>query len=120
MEAQRTLEWYRKRLGCFTGSRIGDLMKANRSGNGFGECAMNYIYQVAGERMLNPAMINDDGFFSDYITQTDISTKQMRWGTENEPDARRIYELKTGRRVVEVGLCKHPTIAHFAASPDGY
>ena len=40
--------------------------------------------------------------------------------TENEPDARRIYELKTGRRVVEVGLCKHPTIAHFAASPDGY
>ena len=44
----------------------------------------------------------------------------MRWGTENEPDARRIYELKTGRRVVEVGLCKHPTIAHFAASPDGY
>ena len=70
MEAQRTLEWYRKRLGCFTGSRIGDLMKTNRSGNGVGECAMNYIYQVAGERMLNPAMINDDGFFSDYITQT--------------------------------------------------
>ena len=29
-------------------------------------------------------------------------------------------KLKTGRRVVEVGLCKHPTIAHFAASPDGY
>ena len=77
MEAQRTLEWYRKRLGCFTGSRIGDLMKTNRSGNAFGECAMNYIYQVAGERMLNPAMINDDVFFSDYITQTDISTKQM-------------------------------------------
>ena len=31
--------------------------------HGVGECAMNYIYQVAGERMLNPAMINDDGFF---------------------------------------------------------
>ena len=60
MEAQRTLEWYRKRLGCFTGSRIGDLMKANRSGNGFGECAMNYIYQLAGERMLNPLLFEDD------------------------------------------------------------
>ena len=69
MEAQRTLEWYRKRLGYFTGSRIGDLMKTKRSGDGVGECAMNYIYQVAGERMLNPAMINDDGFFSDYIDQ---------------------------------------------------
>ena len=119
MEAQRTLEWYRKRLGCFTGSRIGDLMKANRSGNGFGECAMSYIYQVAGERMLNPRLFEDDEVFESYLYQTDISSKQMRWGAEQEPDARRLHEMKTGRRVVEVGRCKHPTIAHFAASPDG-
>ena len=119
MEAQRNLEWYRKRLGCFTGSRIGDLMKANRSGNGFGECAMSYIYQVAGESMLNPMLFEDDEGFDSYLYQTDIWTKQMRWGTENEPDARHRYELTTGRRVVAVGLCKHPTIAHFAARHDG-
>ncbi|WP_302278594.1 lambda exonuclease family protein [Barnesiella intestinihominis] len=120
MEAQRTLEWYRKRLGCFTGSRIGDLMKANRSGNGFGECAMSYIYQVAGERMLNPLLFEDDENFERYLYQTDISTKQMRWGEEQEPNARILYEGTTGRRIVEVGLCKHPDISHFAASPDGY
>lgn len=74
----------------------------------------------SGRAHAQPGYDKRRWFFSDYITQTDISTKQMRWGTENEPDARRIYELKTGRRVVEVGLCKHPTIAHFAASPDGY
>ena len=120
MEAQRTLEWYRKRLGKFTGSRIGDLMKTTRGGNGFGECAMSYIYQVAGERMLNPLLFEDDEVFESYIYQTDISSKQMRWGTENEPDARNIYELKTGRRIVEVGACLHPAISNFAASPDGY
>ena len=81
MEAQRSLEWYRKRLGCFTGSRIGDLMKANRSGNGFGECAMNYIYQVAGERMLNPLLFEDDEVFESYLYQTDISSKQNAMGS---------------------------------------
>lgn len=120
MEAQRTLEWYRKRLGKFTGSRIGDLMKTTRGGDGFGECAMNYIYQLSGERMLNPLLFEDDEVFESYLYQTDISSKQMRWGAEQEPDARRLYELKTGRRIVEVGACLHPTIPNFAASPDGY
>ena len=120
MEAQRTLEWYRKRLGKFTGSRIGDLMKKSKTGNGFSETAMSYIYQIAGERMMNPSIVNDDYIFADYISQTEISSKQMRWGAEQEPDARRLYELKTGRRIVEVGACLHPTIPNFAASPDGY
>ena len=64
-------------------------------------------------------LFEDDEVFESYLYQTDISSKQMRWGAEQEPAARRLYELKTGRRVVEVGLCEHPTIAHFAASPDG-
>jgi hypothetical protein len=44
----------------------------------------------------------------------------MQWGTEQEEDARSLYEKTTGRRVVEVGLCVHPTIPGFASSPDGY
>ena len=120
MEAQRTLEWYRKRLGKFTGSRIGDLMKKSKTGNGFSETAMSYIYQISGERMMNQSIVNDNYIFADYISQTDISSKQMRWGTENEPDARSIYELKTGRRIVEVGSCQHKDIPNFAASPDGF
>lgn len=120
MEAQRTLEWYRKRLGKFTGSRIGDLMKKPRRGDWFSECAMSYIYQIAGERMMNPSIVDDDNIFADYLAQTDISSKQMRWGTENETYARSIYELKTGRRIVEVGSCQHKDIQNFAASPDGF
>lgn len=31
MEAQHTIEWYRKRLGCITGSECGVLMKSGRN-----------------------------------------------------------------------------------------
>lgn len=95
-------------------------MKKPRRGDWFSECAMSYIYQIAGERMMNPSIVDDDNIFADYLAQTDISSKQMRWGTENETYARSIYELKTGRRIVEVGSCQHKDIQNFAASPDGF
>ena len=44
----------------------------------------------------------------------------MQWGTDQEENARALYEKITGRHIVEVGSCKHPTIPNFASSPDGY
>lgn len=44
MEAQHTIEWYRKRLGCITGSECGVLMKSGRNGC-FSDAAKTYIYQ---------------------------------------------------------------------------
>lgn len=119
--AQHTIGWYRDRLGKITGSRVGDLMKSGRKKDElFGETALSYIYQVAAERMINPAILNDDEAFEQYLQQVDVTSKAMRWGTEQEAYARDLYEQITSRHAVEVGSIKHPTIEGYASSPDGY
>lgn len=119
--AQHTIGWYRQRIGRITGSRVGDLMKSSRKKDElFGETAMSYIYQVAAERMINPAILEDDEAFEQYLQQVDVTSKAMRWGTEQEAYARDLYEQLTGRHAVEVGSIKHPSIEGFASSPDGY
>lgn len=121
MEEQHSLEWYRKRLGNFTGSRVGDLMKTSRkTGEMFGDTAKSYIYQVAAERNMNQSVVEDDELFQMYLNQVEIGSKAMRWGNEQEGNARSLYEKITGRRIVETGSCAHPSIPHFASSPDGY
>lgn len=85
----------------------------------FGATATTYIYQVAGERSLSIDMVNDDYAFEEYREMNDISSKAMRWGVENEPFARLLYERTTGNTVKEVGLVPHPEVENFAASPDG-
>lgn len=117
MEVQHSIEWFRKRLGIFTGSQIGLLMKKGRS-DYFSDTAKTYIYQVAAERSMNPAIINDDVLFEKYLNQTCVNTKAMQWGTDQEENARELYERLTGRHIVETGSCKHPAIEHFASSPD--
>ena len=117
---QRTLEWYRARLGYITGSQVGTLMKSGRTKDKvFSETALTYLYQLAGERSLNPEIVKDDNMFAFYIDQTTSTSKAMRFGTEQEENARNMYIQMTGRAVQEVGLCKHPTIPYLASSPDG-
>ena len=117
--AQHSLDWYRSRLGSITGSMVGLLMKNGRNGF-FSETAKSYIYQVAAEREMNPDIVNDDVMFEEYLHQVDITTKAMKFGSEQEADARNLYSKLTGVQITEVGSCKHPTIPHFASSPDGY
>lgn len=117
--AQRTLDWYRVRLGNITGSMVGVLMKEGRNDT-FSETAKAYLYQLAAERSMNPLIVNDDELFEMYLYKVDVTTKAMRFGTEHEKDARELYERLTNHHVLEVGSCKHPTIPHFASSPDGY
>ena len=117
--AQGTLQWRRNRLGCITGSQLGKLMQRGR-GAEFSQTAMAYLCQIAAERTMNPEIVADDGLFAQYLEATDTSTRAMRWGTDQEADARRLYTSLTGRKVVEVGSCRHPSIPNFAASPDGF
>lgn len=117
--AQHTIDWYRARMGNITGSNVGLLMKKGRS-DVFSDTAMSYIYQVASERAMNPAILEDDYLFSEYLKLVDTTSKSMRWGNEQEVNARDLYSKISGRRIVEVGSCKHPTIPHFASSPDGF
>lgn len=116
---QKTLDWFRNRLGHFTGSQVGLLMKKGRAED-FSDTAKSYIYQVAAERSMNPAIINNDDAFADYLDTVNIETKAMKFGTEQEADARNLYSMLTKRKVVEVGSCRHPTIPYFASSPDGF
>ncbi len=119
-QEQRTLDWYRARLGYITGSQVGLLMKSGRAKDKvFSETALTYLYQLAGERSLNPEIVKDDNMFSFYIDTTTSTSKAMRFGTEQEDNARSTYTQLTGREVTEVGLCKHPTISYLASSPDG-
>lgn len=61
---QRSLAWFRQRLGYITGSKVGDLMKSGRrKEEAFGETAKSYLYQVAAERCINKAIVADDEYF---------------------------------------------------------
>lgn len=119
-ESQRDLGWFRKRLGHFTGSKIGDLMKSGKKKEQvFGDTALSYIYQVAAERMLNPVFVDDDELFADYVEQMQITSKAIRWGQEQEDNAKDLLLRKNpGWELSEVSSCRHDTIPCFAASPD--
>ena len=62
---QHSTGWFRARHGKITGSCVGLLMKSGRN-DYFSETGKSYIYQVAGERGMNPAIVNDDVLFEEY------------------------------------------------------
>ena len=119
---QRSLEWHRLRCGCITGSKVADIMKSGRKKDEiFSETAKAYLFQVAGERLFNPAFLNDDDIFQDYIDQVSVSTKAMQWGSDQEDAAKELYmqmNFPEGE-ITELSSCNHDTIPYFAASPDG-
>ena len=101
---QGTEEWFAQRIGKVTASRINDVMATLKSG---GEVATrkNYRAQLIAERLTG--------------TKADSYTNAaMQWGTDNEPIARAMYEIKTGSDVEQVGFVDHPSIAMTGASPD--
>ena len=96
LENQRDLAWFRCRIGCFTGSKIGDLMKSGRKKEQiFGDTAMSYIFKVAAERMLNPVFVNDDELFGQYIEQQQVYSKAIIWGQEQEDNAKDLLIKKS-------------------------
>ena len=89
---QRSLEWHRLRCGCITGSKVADIMKSGRKKDEiFSDTAKAYLFQVAGERLFNPAFLNDDDIFQDYIDQVSVSTKAMQWGSDQEDAAKSLF-----------------------------
>lgn len=119
---QRSIEWFRSRMGNITGSKVADIMKSGRKKDEvFSDTAKSYLFQIAGERIFNPTFLNDDDIFQDYIDQTNVTTKAMQWGTDNEDEAKKLWISRNfpDGDIVELSSCKHDTIPHFAASPDG-
>ena len=75
---QRSLTWYRNRVGHITGSKVADIMKSGRKKDEvWSDTAKAYLYQIAGERLFNPTFLNDDDIFQDYINQTSFTTKAI-------------------------------------------
>lgn len=104
MVEQRTEEWFQERLGKVTASRISDITAKTKSG--YAATRANYMAELLCERLTGE---RKEGF----------TNAAMQWGTDMEPDARRIYEFMTDIPVSEVGFVTHPSIPASGASPDG-
>lgn len=118
---QRSLDWFRARLGNVTGSKVSDIMTTSRKKDEvFGDTAKTYLKTLAFERTMNPDVINDDEAFQSYLEEVNVTSKAMRIGTEREDDAVACFidSFDEQYEVTEVSSCKHDTIPYFAASPD--
>lgn len=104
MIEQGTIEWQMLRLGKVTASRVADVMATVKEG----EAATRKTYrtQLIAERLTGR---KEEGF----------SSEAMRWGVEQEPVARAMYEARTGNFVDQVPFVDHPRIRMFGCSPDG-
>lgn len=115
---QHSLDWYRARLGRFTGSQVGRLMKSGRGKDDvFSKDALAYINEIVAERMLNPSVVMVDDLFEEYLMQVTASSKALAWGNDQEMNARGMYASITKRKVTSCGAIK--MFAYFADSPDG-
>lgn len=105
MIIQGSAEWFAQRVGLVTASRLNDVMATLKSG---GEAATrkNYRAQIIAERLTG-------------TKAESFTNAAMQWGTDNEPIARAMYEIKTGNDVEQVGFIAHPGISMTGASPDG-
>jgi putative phage-type endonuclease len=100
---QRTPEWFAKRLGLVTASRIADVMAKVKAGTAASRSG--YMAQLVTERLTGQPT---EGYQS----------AAMEWGIEQEGAARAAYEARTGVLVDEVDFVRHP-ILEAGASPDG-
>jgi len=100
---QRTPEWFAKRLGLVTASRIADVMAKVKTGTAASRSG--YMTQLVTERLTRQPT---EGYQS----------AAMEWGIEQEGAARAAYEARTGVLVDEVDFVRHPTL-EAGASPDG-
>lgn len=103
-DLQRTDDWFARRCGKATGSRIADIVAKTKTG--WGAARVNYLAQLVAERLTGRV---EDGFKS----------SAMQWGIDTEPQAIEAYEALTLSVVEPVGFVDHPHISMAGASPDG-
>jgi hypothetical protein len=103
--AQGTDEWKQDRLGKATGSAIAAIFATVKTG----EVAARADYRM--DLVLERITGNVQGI--------DFTTKDMEWGTTQEPYARMAYEMATDRMVQESGFVYLPNVA-AGCSVDGF
>lgn len=103
---QGTPEWLKARTSRITASRLCDVMAKPKRSTEELACRRDYRMELVCERLT--------GMASEHYVSRD-----MDWGTAQEPYARAAYEVMVDAMVDEVGLVLHPTMDFSAASPDG-
>lgn len=117
-DLQRSKEWFKARLGRFTGSKKKELMSCNRAAAKmswndvdkifeFGETAIIYIYGRAQERLtgISPQMPD---------------TWQMRWGKYAESEiVKDMLKREVIQNFKECGFELFQEVDYAGASPDG-
>ena len=104
MIIQGSPEWHQLRVGKVTASRVADVVAKTKTG--WGASRANYAAELIAERLSGapaPSFTND----------------AMRWGIEQECNARSFYCQTLGVEVVETAFVDHPEIPMSGASPDG-
>jgi len=94
---QRSPEWYKFRENLLTASSWGNIL-------GYIGSRKEVLLQKCG---YEPAQFKGNEF--------------TRWGTKYEPIATRIYERRTGKKIIDFGCMRHSAPENFflGASPDG-
>lgn len=117
---QHSNEWFKQRLGHFTGSQVGRLMKRGRGKDAeWSADAITYIKEVVAERLINPTILAVPDLFDQWLDFTTASSKMMAWGTENELNALTAYTSLTKNKVISCGALQNEQLPYFWDSPDG-
>ena len=101
---QGTDEWKAARIGSLGASSLHEALARTKTGWGAGRA--NCRARLVIERLTG-------------IAQDTYVNAAMQAGIDNEPDARTAYEFVNDADVMQIGLARHPTLAHTHASPDG-
>lgn len=104
MLEQRTDEWFAKRAGAFTASRMGDLMARTKSGPAASR--KNMITTLAIERLTGKCVET-------------FTNSAMQRGIDMEPEALDAYAFEMGVAVESAAFLDHPDLPRVGCSPDG-
>lgn len=94
-------DWFTEKLGKVSASHTHEVMAGGK-----GITRDKYLTRLLMERLTGQS-------------EETYQSKQMKWGTEQEPEARARYEAQTFTAVEQVGCVYHDSIEGLLASPDG-
>lgn len=104
MTEQRSPEWFAKRAGAFTASRMADLMARTKTGPSASR--KNMITTLAVERLTGQCVET-------------YTNGAMQRGIELEQEALDAYGFECGVAVESVDYVDHPVLPRVGCSPDG-
>lgn len=105
-DLQRTEQWFKDRIGKFTGSRFDAVLARNKRTGEPLKAYFDLIMDIVVEHMTGEPIEGPQGY-------------ALQWGTDVEPAAREAYELETGLSVEQTGFIQHPDYDFAGCSPDG-